>query len=219
MASPGSILVLAGGDAVDAALADLLPPADVVIAADSGLLVADVLGLRPDLVVGDFDSVDPDRLALAERDGCVVDRHPVDKDRTDLAIALDAALRWAPARVTVVGGHGGRLDHHLANALLLASPRYDALEVTAYMGTARLTVVHDEVALTGHPGDLVSLLPAHGDARGVTTDGLRFPLHGEDLLAGSSRGVSNVLISTSARVRVDAGRLLVVQPSAADLPA
>lgn len=206
------ILVLAGGEAVDADLAGRLPVPDVAIAADSGLAAADVLGLTPDLVVGDFDSVDPARLAAVERAGAAVERHPVDKDRTDLAIALDVALRWAPARVTVVGGHGGRLDHHLANALLLAAPAYDALEVTAFMGDAVVTVVHRETVVHGRPGELVSLLPAHGDAEGITTVGLRFPLHDEDLPAGSSRGVSNVLVDATAAVRLRAGRLLVVQP-------
>jgi thiamine pyrophosphokinase len=212
--STADVVILAGGDVVSTELAARLPPGALVIAADSGLAVATRLGVRVDLVVGDLDSVDPGELAAAEAAGVPVERHPVDKDRTDLAIALDTALAHRPARITVAGGHGGRLDHLLANALLLASDVYAGVRITALMGTAIVTVVRDEAAVTGRAGELVSLLPAHGPARGVTTTGLRFPLSGEDLSAGSSRGVSNLLVGTTARVRLDGGVLLVVQPDA-----
>ena len=206
------VIVLAGGDAVAAEHARHLPPTATVIAADSGLAAAVPLGVTVDLVVGDLDSVDPADLDAAVAAGVPVDRHPVDKDRTDLAIAMDAAAALDPIRVTVVGGAGGRLDHLLANALLLASPAYAGIEVVAHMGTATVTVVRDVATLTGLPGELVSLLPVHGPARGVSATGLRFSLDGEDLHAGSSRGISNAFDSATASVRVTSGILLAVQP-------
>jgi thiamine pyrophosphokinase len=141
-----------------------------------------------------------------------VERHPVDKDRTDLAIALDLALEHAPARVSVIGGHGGRLDHHLANLLLLAADDYAALSITGYLGTATVTVIRGHRDLYGRPGEMVSLLPMHGPARGVTTHGLRFSLDGEDLPAGTSRGVSNEFTDGQARVELEAGTLVAIQP-------
>jgi thiamine pyrophosphokinase len=117
--------------------------------------------------------------------------------------------------VHVLGGHGGRLDHLLANAALLASPRYAAVELVAHMGQARVTVVRGEAELSGIPGDLVSLLPLNGVASGVTTEGLLYPLHDEDLLPGSTRGVSNELVDAVARVRLRSGALLAVQPGQA----
>ena len=110
-----------------------------VIAADSGLGLAAALGVCADLVVGDMDSVDPAALAAAEHAGAQVQRHPVAKDATDLELALDAALALGPADVTVVGGHGGRLDHFLGNALLLAAERYAPLTIQARMGGATVT--------------------------------------------------------------------------------
>ena len=206
------MVVLAGGDAVAADHARHLPPGATVIAADSGLAAAAPLGVTVDLVVGDLDSVDPADLDAAVAAGVAVDRHPVDKDRTDLAIAMDAAVALDPTRVTVVGGAGGRLDHLLANALMLASPVYAGIEVVAHMGPATVTVVRDTATLTGQPGDLVSLLPVHGPARGVSATGLRFSLDDEDLHAGSSRGVSNAFSATTANIRVTSGVLLAVQP-------
>lgn len=206
------VIVLTGGDPVDASIATELPADAIVIAADSGLHSAEVLGLDVDLVVGDFDSVDAEILAEAERLGAQVERHPEAKDRTDLALALDVACRYAPADVTVVGGAGGRLDHLLANVLLLASDSYRDLTIRAVSSTATYHVVRDEVTLTGARGAHVTLLPIHGPVHGVATDGLLYPLHGETLAAGSTRGVSNELLGSEARVRVSAGVLIAIQP-------
>lgn len=206
------VVVLTGGDPVAPGLAGRLPADAFVVAADSGLAAADVLGLHVDLVVGDMDSVDPARLAAAEAAGTRVERHPAAKDDTDLAIAMDAAVGRGATRLTVVGGDGGRLDHLLAGALLLASDAYADVEVVAYPGPATVTVVRHEATLRGRPGELVSLLAVHGPARGVVTDGLLYPLAGEDLAPGSTRGVSNELTRPTADVRLATGVLLAVQP-------
>lgn len=212
---PEDVIVLVGGDPVPRDLVPPLPERAFVIAADSGLHLARDLGLPVHLVVGDLDSVTPEALAEYEARGVPVQRHPVAKDRTDLAIALDAAAAFAPARVTLLGGHGGRLDHLLGNALVLAAETYRDLTLTALVAGATITVVRDRRELRGAPFDYVSLLPVHGPARGVTTDGLRFPLHGEDLLPGSTRGISNQFLEDRATVALEAGVLLAVQPGAA----
>ena len=210
--SPQTIVVVAGGDAVDPAHLDPVARTAFVIAADSGIDRAHDLGLDVDLAVGDFDSVSDAALEAVTASGAEVERHPTAKDATDLELALDAALQRSPDRVLVVGGHGGRLDHFLANAVLLAAPRYAGVEIVAQMGQALVTVVRSSAVLRGAPGDLVSLVPVHGGATGVTTDGLRYPLAGEDLGPGSTRGVSNELLATEANVRLTGGVLLAVQP-------
>lgn len=205
-------VVLAGGDPVAPGVAALLPPDALVIAADSGLHQAVTIGVAVDLAIGDFDSVDPGALQAAEAAGTRIERHPADKDVTDLELALDAARREGARRVVVIGGGGGRLDHLLANALLLASPRFDDLRVEAAVGRAYLTVVRDHAELRGEPGDLCSLLALGGPARGVRTTGLRWVLAGDDLHPGSTRGVSNELSADRATVTLDGGVLLAVQP-------
>ena len=214
MQSSRVVVAVAGGDPVPSHVAATLPPDAHVIAADSGLHVALALGMTVDLLVGDLDSVDPRSLATAREAGVEVREHPAAKDATDLALAMDAAIAHGADRLVVVGGHGGRLDHLLANALLLAAPAYASVEVTARMGDATVHVVRSAVTLTGTPGELVSLLPVHGPADGVTTTGLLYGLDGEDLPIGSSRGVSNELARPEARVEVAGGVLLAVQPGA-----
>ena len=218
MAAPSAsdtVIVITGGDPVDVAHLPPLPEGALVVAADSGIDRAHDLGMRVDIAVGDFDSVTAGALERAELDGATVQRHPEGKDATDLELALTAALEQAPRRIIVVGGHGGRLDHLLGNALLLASETYAAVELVAQMGPARVTVVRRRAELRGEPGDLTSLLAVHGAAEGVTTDGLLYPLHDESLEVGSTRGVSNELTDASATVIVRAGVLLAVQPGMA----
>ena len=186
-----------------------------VIAADSGLEPALKLGLDVAAVVGDMDSVDPAVLAAATDAGIPIERHPEAKDATDLALALDSALARHPGRIVVVTGAGDRLDHTLSLAQLLASPRTTGVEVEAWIGNAHLSVIRDLTVLRGEPGDLVSLVPLHGPARGIFTDGLLYLLRDEDLPVGSTRGVSNELAAPEASVRLRSGVLVAVQPGMA----
>jgi thiamine pyrophosphokinase len=218
-AEAGTIVIVGGGGPPSGGgareLAALGAGAAAVIAADSGLEPALKLGLDVAAVVGDMDSVDPGVLAAATEAGIPIERHPEAKDATDLALALDVALARHPRRIVVVTGAGDRLDHTLSLAQLLASPRTDGVEVDAWIGNAHLIVVRDATVLRGTPGDLVSLVPLNGPALGVVTDGLLYPLHHEDLPAGSTRGVSNELAAPQASVRLRSGVLVVVQPGLA----
>jgi thiamine pyrophosphokinase len=203
-------LVFAGGDPpARTALRDL-PAADLVIAADSGLAHARAVGVAVDVVVGDLDSVDGADLDAAVAAGAVVERHPTDKDATDLELALLAARDRGAGEIVVVGGHGGRLDHFLANALLLGAPDLAGVHVCARLGDATVTVVRDRAELAGSPGALCSLLPVGGPAEGVRTERLRFPLERETLFPGSTRGVSNEFLATTATVTLERGVLLAV---------
>ena len=219
-----SVVVVTGGDAFDPILAAdalaSLPPDVAVIAADSGAHHALEAGLSVSHLVGDFDSVHPDTLDYLAAAGTRIERHPFDKDATDLELALHAAEALGARRVLVLGGHGGRLDHFLANALVLGSPRFSNLVVSAVMGEARAHVARpwNVTELTGRPGDLVTLLALHGPAEGVQTEGLLYPLDRETLTEGSTRGVSNEMAEPRARVRLSAGCLLVVQPGVAGTP-
>ena len=189
-----------------------LPDAATVIAADGGLDRALALGVEVDVVVGDLDSVTADALAAAGDVGARIVRHPVAKDATDLELALDEAVLLGARRVLVVASADGRLDHLLASLLLLGSERYAELELDALVGEALVQVVHGQRTLTGGAGEIVTLLAPAGPATGVTTTGLEYPLAGETLQPGSTRGVSNVFTGAQAGVSVVSGVLFAVRP-------
>ncbi len=207
-------LVLAGGDTPTTQVQSALPPAAMCIAADSGLDHARALGIVPDLAVGDFDSASAEGLAWARENEVDLETHPPEKDSTDLELALDRAVGLRADRVVVAAIGGGRFDHLLANIALLAQPRYADVEIEALVGTSRVSIVHDHRTLTGRLGETISLVPTHGPAEGVRTTGLRYPLRGEPLPPGTSRGVSNEFAATTASVTLTAGTLVVVQPYA-----
>ena len=186
------VVVVSGGQPPLPYAALEVPLGAPVIAADEGLEHALALGLEVAVAVGDFDSASPEAVAVAEASETRIERHPPDKDATDLELALDLASTMSPERILVLAGDGGRLDHLLASLLLLGSDRYATSQVDAFIGGARVHVIRAERSFEGTPGELVSLLALHGPAESVTTEGLAYPLHGETLEAGTSRGVSNV---------------------------
>ena len=204
-------IVFCAGGPVRASLPSL--PDDVlVIAADAGVAEAERLDFHVDLLVGDLDSASPEAVARVEASGGSVQRHPVDKDASDLELAMEAAVAAEVRRIVVVGGDRGRLDHLLGNAFLLASDRWADVEIEAVLGDARLWVVRGERTIDGEPGRLVSLYAVGGPARGVTTAGLRWSLTDGELLPGSSLGLSNEFVSTHATVRVREGVVLAIRP-------
>jgi thiamine pyrophosphokinase len=206
-------VVVASGELVAGDVAWLVP-ADLVIAADGGAARLDRMGQRPDVLVGDLDSIDS---ALAERlaaDGVPIERHPIDKEASDTELAVAAALAAGATEVVILGAAGGdRLDHGLANLLLLADPALAGQDVSAARGRTTVRAVHGtgRLELRGGPGDLVSLLPVGGDANGITTEGLRWPLDGAALAMGRSRGLSNEVVRSPASVRIERGTLVVVE--------
>ena len=219
--SPEHCIVVVGGDAPDLTqLRRIALPLDArVVAADSGIDHALAAGLHVDVAVGDFDSVSTAGLDAVAAAGARVERHPAAKAHTDLELAMDEAVSEGCSRIVVLGGDGGRRDHLFANLLVLASPRYAACAITAYLGRSRIHVLHGggpAATIDADVGELVSLLPLHGPAEGVRTDGLRYPLDGETLPAGTTRGVSNVLETAPAAVELSGGTLVVVLPGERD---
>lgn len=200
--------VVAGGEPPDPAQLGELTRPQMVVAADSGADVARSLGLVPDVIVGDFDSVTPAGAAAAGEQR----RFPTDKDATDLALALAEALGRGAGSLTVVGGAGGRLDHLLGNVAVLAAEDLAGVSVDALMGPARLWVVRRSRTISGAVGQVVTLLAHGGPATCVRTTGLRWALAGETLEAGASRGVSNVFTAPEATVTVESGVILAVRP-------
>ena len=206
-------IVVAGGDAV-AEDAPRLAGADLVIAADSGAEWLDGLGIRPDLLVGDMDSIDPGLLERLSNDGVTIERYPVDKDASDAELAVVRAISDGADEVVIVGAlGGGRLDHELANVLLVADDRWRGHRLRVVRDGTTAQAVHggETLQLSGAEGDLVTLLAIGGDAWGVRTEGLLFPLAGEALGLGRSRGLSNQIDRTPASVTLKRGTLLVVE--------
>ena len=217
MTPPQSILVVVGGGPVRVPAA---VRADLVVAADSGLDAARAVGLRPDVLVGDLDSISEAGLAWASEAGVLIETHPADKDHTDTDLALHRAVGLGGRHLTLLASDGAdstghRLDHLLGTLAALGAPALAACEtVTAFVGGTALHVVHPgrSVALHLRPGAVFSLVAAHGPCEGVTLSGARWPLDNASLPASSTRGISNEALDDTVEVAVAHGIVTVIVP-------
>jgi thiamine pyrophosphokinase len=211
----GTVWVIAASPEWDSEIG-WLPRPDRVVVADGGTSIAVRLGLTPDLVVGDFDSCDPDALTQVEHwraQGLRVETFVHEtKLETDTELAILASLEFEPERIYLLGATGGRLDHTLANILLLTHPRLAPLDVRVVEGGQEIYLANrgDWNRLEGRLGDTVSLLPVGGDVTGVTLRDMVYPLEDATLGIGLGRGVSNVIKGDEPAVRYSSGLLLVV---------
>jgi thiamine pyrophosphokinase len=185
-------------------------PDDMIIAADGGALHSLALGIRPDIVIGDFDSLDPADLAQLENSGTKLIRHPARKDYTDLELALAHAQQLGASQILIFGALGNRWDQTLANLLLPAAEDFSKLDIRLVDGPQEIFLVRSGqmTIIRGNPGDTLSLIPLYGDAIGIITKGLEYVLDDGTLRFGSTRGISNVLLENTAGISCKKGMLV-----------
>jgi thiamine pyrophosphokinase len=206
-------VVVAHGDVLPSDRA-VIEAKDYVVAADGGAFALERWKILPHLVVGDMDSLGDAGVERMSRQGIPVAKFSAAKDESDLELAVAQAIEVGATEIVLLGALGGdRLDHETANLLLLADPGYDGVRLEARRGALRIRPVRGQgsLSLAGPVGALVTLLPVNGDAEGVVTKGLRFPLNGETLRFGRARGLSNEVASLPATVTVRKGSLLVFE--------
>lgn len=194
-------------------LRPLVAPGDFLVAVDGGARVLHAMGLEPHLLVGDLDSLPEQDVAALEATGCEVRRFAVEKDETDLELALQIVAARGFESVRILAALGGRLDQMLGNLFLLANPAWEELDVRVLDVGLEAFAIHHQAHIEGHPGDLISLLPLNGPAHGVQTEDLVFPLRGETLWPEHTRGISNRMLSSGAWVRLEQGVLLCIHTS------
>ncbi|MEM7140067.1 MAG: thiamine diphosphokinase [Actinomycetota bacterium] len=182
--------------------------ADLIICADGGLDAAHAAGRRPDIVVGDMDSVSEELLEALGSE-VVVDRLPVAKDETDLELALARAIGAGAARISVHLAAGGRLDHQLANLAVLASSRWDSASLDAFVGHDPVFVIRGERSLPLSAGDPFAIVAVGGPAI-VTTRGVAWELTDHELSPTEARGISNVVERDGPTVQVSSGVVLAM---------
>lgn len=209
MAAPGGPagLLLLGGDGPSREIvAPYLCGIAGVVAADSGFDLALDLGLRPDLVVGDFDSV-IHRRELDALPPQRIRRVAADKSLTDAELGLEALEELGCVRVIVAGGGGGRFDHQLAVLGLFERDRRLHVWLTA---AEHMEAIAGTAHFSGHRHSTVSLFPLSATVSGLVSRGLRWPLDGLRFQRGFA-SVSNVVVADEWQVTVGLGRMLMVR--------
>ncbi|MDR3342467.1 MAG: thiamine diphosphokinase [Treponema sp.] len=193
----------------------LIAGADIIVAADSGLIAAEEAGIQPDWILGDMDSLD-DLGRLAQYPLGRVIRYPTDKDYTDTELALRFLWEKGVDETWLVGGGGGRTDHLFAIRSLFERERCPDRWLTAAEDIRCLTM-EQELVCTLPSNSLVSVFPLGLGPWKAESRGLKWPLEGLPWDQGFF-GISNRVVEGAFAIYAHEGRFLVILPLAQSLP-
>ncbi|MEP6893989.1 MAG: thiamine diphosphokinase [Chloroflexota bacterium] len=205
------IIIFANGDLPDLnQTRNFLQADDFIICADGGTHHALALGLSPNLVIGDMDSIQKDQWQALEEAGVAIELFPRDKNETDLELAIDHAVKLNPTQIIIIAALGGRLDQTLGNIALLTDVRLSTFDVRLDDGVEEIFICRDQVEVQGRSGDIVSLIPWGNPVHSIQTQGLKWALKSETLYPEKTRGISNEMLSETAGIKISSGTLLVI---------
>ncbi|MEM8858532.1 MAG: thiamine diphosphokinase [Chloroflexota bacterium] len=169
--------------------------------------------VTPDIVVGDLDSLNKEAIKILEENWVNIFSFSGNKDETDLELALlyfANQPNWSELSAVILGAHGGRLDHEIANLMLLTHPKLQNRKIQLINEHETTFLVTSSVDIHGRSGDTVSLIPLKGDAHMESTTNLKWPLNNSVLKFGPARGVSNIMTASKAAVSVRSGMVLCI---------
>ena len=196
-------VIIAGGRIADYETAKkYISEKAYIICADSGYDHAKKMGIIPDIVIGDMDSVKEERTAKE-----IV--YPVKKDCSDSELAMDYAVDNDYTDLILLGFIGTRMDHTIANISMLF--RYNDINPVMVDSHNEIRPAKADNIIKGKKGDLVSIIPFGGVLSGVTTENLEYPLDNEDLFSAETRGVSNVMTDSECRIYIKSGNGLIIK--------
>lgn len=209
-------VIISGGHIDDVFAVDWLEKNeyDCMIAADSGMNFLHRNGIIPNMIAGDFDSAESESLSYFQglNNVQVIRLNPI-KDDTDTEFVIREAIHRGATEITILGATGTRLDHVLANIHLLGIGLEERVSIQLVDKHNRIRMISDslEIRKAEQFGSYVSVLPVKGDAKGVTLEGMKYPLMDAEISCFSSLGVSNEIVEPVARVSVKQGDLLVIE--------
>jgi len=207
------VIIIANGDLKNPAYyRDLIEKGDFIICVNGGSSHALAIGVRPDLLIGDLDSLPNEVRRKIMKANPELREYPAAKDKSDLELALEYALELKPDQIIVLGALGGeRADHGFLNILLLNLCLKRNIPALIVDETHEISLYDKSFIINGNRGDYLSLFALSEAVHSIRTEGLKYPLVNEDLFFSSSRGLSNEFIADQASVTFSAGLILAVK--------
>lgn len=185
--------------------------ADFIVCADGGALHLRKLGIRPDVLLGDFDSIKASHLEYYSEQKVKILKFPKEKDMTDAELAVNTAIDRGYSDIVIIGGTGTRLDHTLSNISLLKQMLDRGVRGRVVNEYNEIFLIDDSVEVEAEEGCYLTLLPVTSKVEGITTKGLCYPLREETIEMGSTRGVSNSFVAQTAQISISSGILMVIK--------
>jgi thiamine pyrophosphokinase len=183
----------------------------LIICCDGGVRHFQYLGIKPDVIIGDMDSIDHASLASYSTQGIKIIKYPAKKDFTDTELALDYALDLKPEAIFIWGALGGRIDHTLANVFLLCKGQEKGIRTYLIDEYGEAFVLDKETSFINETGKTVSLIALSPEVTGINLVGFLYPLKEGTLVMGNSRGISNIITDVRAGISVRQGKLLIIK--------
>jgi thiamine pyrophosphokinase len=185
--------------------------ASLIIVCDGGVHHLQKLGIKPDVIIGDMDSIEPAQLANYSAQGVKIVKYPANKDFTDTELALDYTLNLKPTTIYIWGALGGRLDHTLANVFLFRKGKDVSIKTYLIDEYCEAFIVDKEAVFVDAKGITISLFAFSPKVEGLSLSGFVYPLKDAVLTMGESLGVSNIINEAQAKISVRVGNLLVIR--------
>ncbi|WDP89423.1 MAG: thiamine diphosphokinase [Desulfobacter sp.] len=185
--------------------------ADLIIAADGGASHLHRMKITPDIIIGDLDSISSDTLDFFSSARVPINTYPSKKDQTDTELCIEYAATKGCTQIVFLGVTGHRLDHTIANVLLLRRTADLGIDARIMDAHNEIYLVVSDLTLKGVPGDLLSVIPVSERVTGLTLEGLEYPLKNKTLEMGTALGVSNCFTGTRAHISIASGVLLVTK--------
>ena len=177
---------------------------DLIIAADGGFNHLQKAMITPDVLLGDFDSIEK----LPQSNSFEILTFPKEKDFTDIELAVECAIEKGCDSICLAGATGSRLDHSIANIFLLRKLCTSGIESEIIDEHHKIFIIKEHKTLYGYEGSLLSLLPLDPIVKGVTLKGFKYPLENASIRMGDTIGTSNIVVSKNCQIIVNDGLLL-----------
>lgn len=185
---------------------------DYIICADGGANHSYKMDINPDYIIGDLDSISSKIIEFYKLKDVKFEKFPSKKDETDTEICVYLARRLNAKEIDFIGALGGRLDHMIANINLLYYVRNKGIHTKIISEDEDIHIaINEEITINGDIGDMISVIPVNGDAKGVTLKKLEYPLNNYDMKFSLPLGISNVMLDEKCSIKVEQGSLIIIK--------
>ena len=207
------VIIIANGEIEDLRFyRSVITEEDFIICADGGSYLAYLLGIRPDMIVGDVDSIDKELIEKFRKSNSdiIIAKFPKNKDKSDLELALERAVILKPNEIIILAGLGKRIDHELTNILLMLGQKEYLYKIKFLSNNSELFTLSKNTVIKNKKGKVLTLIPLTAVIKNVNTDGLKYEIKNKNLMWGNSLTLSNIIMKKEAKIEHDGGILICV---------
>ncbi|MGN0144541.1 MAG: thiamine diphosphokinase [Clostridium sp.] len=205
-----TVIVTGGNRPSKELLSTYIEDADLIIGSDKGSEYLYDYGVKPQIILGDFDSINEEKLKKIEEEDIEVIKFPPEKDYTDTEIAIMEAMKRGSSLIYLLGGIGTRMDHTLGNIGLLLTTKIKGSKLIIVDDHNKMYLADNDMKLCGEYGETISFHALSDVVKGFEIKGAKYNLDSYDMHLLDPRAVCNEFIDTPIHIRFTEGELLII---------